>query len=70
MLFIALGTDAFFYTAGNAACGVVHGHDDADKGKFHSVSFSQMRLMEIDFFCSMSRSKAFTPWGKVARSAG
>ena len=41
--FIALGTDAF-YTAGNAACGVVHGHDDADKGKFHSVSFSQMRL--------------------------
>ena len=28
----------------DAACGVVHGHDDTDKGKFHSVSFPQMRL--------------------------
>ena len=41
--FISLGADAFD-TAGNAPGSVVHGHDDAYKGKFHRFSFSQMRL--------------------------
>ena len=41
--FISLGANAFD-TAGNAPGSVVHGHDDAYKGKFHRFSFSQMRL--------------------------
>ena len=41
--FIGLCADAF-HTAGSTVCCVVHGHDDAHKGKIHGVSFFQMRL--------------------------